>query len=774
MVKCDFHVHSRYSVKPTNWITKRFGCPESFTEPKHIYEVAVRRGMTHVTITDHNSIRGAQELMDLGYDNTFISCELTAKFPDGCKAHVLVYDIDYTQYKDLMKARKNIYEMIKIVRSENIWHAIAHPLYSVNNKLTQDHLEQFFLMFDLVELNGFRSKDTNNTLCHTIKGLYDDLLIRLAEKYDMQGLEPLTSAKDKRFIRGSDDHSGMFVAKTYTANVSGENIRVVFDNPQHNEMKGMNGTPQELAYALYSIGYQYLNKKLDVKKYIHTDDAIKLLDEVLSPEETEHTIPFSKFIRRLRGNGKSFVAGDIKKQLLQSLASIEDLGRVSHNNVAEKWFYVASNAINATVRDTLDYLVKQFDSKNIFNIFQTLGNISSLYVLTAPYYISYFIFQQTRNFAGKINIQDEIVTAPTGRKVAHFTDTFYEVNGVVKTLRQAQKAAHKYGFDYTFITCVNKDSEIGEVTFSPIKQYLLEGYEEINIAIPPMLEMLEYCYRENFTHIHAATPGPMGLAAMLVAKILQKPFVSTYHTAFPQYIEAGLEDSFMTDLCWQYMRWFYNQCDKVFVPSQAMIDDLKKHNIAKERLYLFPRGIDIERFHPSEKMEDEKFYLLYVGRISKEKNLDILVEAFKRLDNPNIVLIIVGDGPYREEMEKNLKGFNANFTGYLSGDALVQAYQNSDIFVFPSTTDTFGNVVLEAHACGIPTVVTDLGGPAENVENGETGVIVKGSDVYALKEGILGILDKGQLAKMGAKARSSVESRSFDHSFLEWIKLYDY
>jgi glycosyltransferase involved in cell wall biosynthesis len=301
----------------------------------------------------------------------------------------------------------------------------------------------------------------------------------------------------------------------------------------------------------------------------------------------------------------------------------------------------------------------------------------------------------------------------------------------------------------------------------------LPGYDELELNLPPVLKMLDYCYKEGFTHIHTATPGPVGLAGMVIAKILQKPLYSTYHTAFPQYVEATLSDSFMTEMCWQYMRWYYNQCDKIFVPSKALMIDLKNHGIDESRLYQFPRGIDTDFFHPTEKIEDNKFYLLYVGRVSKEKNLDILTEAFKKLDNPNIELIIVGDGPYKSKMEKELKGFSATFTGFLHGDALIQAYQQADLFVFPSTTDTFGNVILEAHACGLPTIVTDMGGPAENVIEDETGIVVKGEDVYALKEGILSLLNKEKIKDMGIKARKEVEKRSFDKAFIDWIAMYE-
>jgi glycosyltransferase involved in cell wall biosynthesis len=728
--------------------------------------------MTHVTITDHNNIRGAMKLMELGYDNTFVSCEITASFPDGCKAHVLVYNINAEIFKEAMYVRGNIYDLVKYLRQERVWHAIAHPLYSVNNKLTQDHLEQLFILFNLIELNGFRSKDTNEVIEYVVGNLTDDMLERLADKHGIES--PLVNASRKRFIRGSDDHSGMFIGKNYTLNRSGNIINVIFDNPQHNVTEGKNGTPQDLAYALYSIGYQFVNQRFNLQKHIHRDDAVKLLDKVLGPTETQNGSLLSSFIRRFRGSSDYIIDGNVKNSLMKTLASMKDVGRLYPENISNKWFEIISKATDTTIRDMLEYLVRQFGSNNIFNIFQSVGNLLSLYFLTIPYYIAYFVFQQTRNFSTSLDFEGKIVTKPTKKKIGHFTDTFYDVNGVVKTLRQAQRTALKFGVDYTFITCFNnRDSELGEVVFTPVQQYDLPEYNEIQISIPPILEMLDYCYTNNFTHIHTATPGPVGLAGMLIAKVLQKPLYSTYHTAFPQYIEAGMGDSFMVEVTWQYMRWYYNQCDKVFVPSYALIEDLKAHGILEEKLFLFPRGIDVEKFHPAEKVEDDKFYLLYVGRVSKEKNLDILIEAFKKLDKPEVELIIVGDGPYREKMEKKLKGFSATFTGYLHGEALVQAYQQADVFVFPSTTDTFGNVVFEAHACGVPTIVTDKGGPAENVIDGETGLIVKGEDVYALKEGILEMLDKNLLKKMGANARKAVASKSFDNAFLEWVKLYD-
>ncbi|MFA6989005.1 MAG: PHP domain-containing protein, partial [Candidatus Gastranaerophilaceae bacterium] len=161
--KIDLHVHSKYSNKPTNWLLKKFGCSECFTEPKEIYQAAKKRGMTAFTITDHNQIAGCYEILE--YPNTFISCEVTASFPeDHCKIHVLTYNITENQFKDMMQIRGNIYEFREYLLQENIYHSVAHALYSVNNKMTREHYEKLILLFNTFELNGCRSLTLNNSL----------------------------------------------------------------------------------------------------------------------------------------------------------------------------------------------------------------------------------------------------------------------------------------------------------------------------------------------------------------------------------------------------------------------------------------------------------------------------------------------------------------------------------------------------------------------------------------------------------------------------------
>lgn len=341
--------------------------------------------------------------------------------------------------------------------------------------------------------------------------------------------------------------------------------------------------------------------------------------------------------------------------------------------------------------------------------------------------------------------------------VGHFTDTFYDVNGVARTLQMQLDIARRNDKRLQVITCAPDgvaDPELAArsdvFTFSPIGSFAMPEYPGLALYYPPVLKMLDHCYRQGFTHLHSATPGPVGLVALAAARILRLPIHATYHTAFPQYVMMLTEDAGLEEAMWRYMIWYYNQMDRVYVPSHATGDELAERGIARERIAFYPRGIDTETFTPTRRNGFFSRYdgttvtlprtflnseearaagpgltaprdtaqpvrFLYVGRLSREKNLHVLADAYRLVATraPHLRLVLVGDGPARAELEETLRGLPVTFTGYLTGDDLANAYASSDIFVFPSGTDTFGNVVLEAQASGLPVVVTDKGGPQE-------------------------------------------------------------
>jgi glycosyltransferase involved in cell wall biosynthesis len=229
---------------------------------------------------------------------------------------------------------------------------------------------------------------------------------------------------------------------------------------------------------------------------------------------------------------------------------------------------------------------------------------------------------------------------------------------------------------------------------------------------------------------------------------------------------------------------FYDQLDSVYVPSRATGAELVERGLSPGKIIVYPRGVDTERFHPAKRgaifkrrfgLSGSMVNMLYSGRVSKEKSLDVLAEAYLQLlqAGVNARLVIVGDGPYREEMVRKLEGTPAFFTGYLEGEELSEAYASSDLLVFPSATDTFGNVVLEAQAAGIPAIVTDQGGPQENVRPGETGLVVRAGDRDALAEAMAALVnDEPRRREMGQAARAFMERRSFAGAFQQLWSLY--
>jgi glycosyltransferase involved in cell wall biosynthesis len=239
--------------------------------------------------------------------------------------------------------------------------------------------------------------------------------------------------------------------------------------------------------------------------------------------------------------------------------------------------------------------------------------------------------------------------------------------------------------------------------------------------------------------------------------------VAHYHTELPDYALKLTRDRKIAAIVRGWTSWFYRQAERVVVPSQATARSVRSLGVDAERISLLPRGVDTELFtgKKREPHEWERFgmngarKLLYVGRVSREKGLDHLMEAFNRLraERDNVELVVVGDGPYKAELEKLGDGSVA-FVGYQRGDQLARLYASADVFVFPSTTDTFGNVVLEAQASGVPAVVANQGGPAEQVTPGVNGFVVNPEDAHEMAQAICSLLDdEGLRRDMGRAAR---------------------
>lgn len=321
-------------------------------------------------------------------------------------------------------------------------------------------------------------------------------------------------------------------------------------------------------------------------------------------------------------------------------------------------------------------------------------------------------------------------------RVAIFTDTFLpEVNGVARTLGRWVSYLESQGIpckvfapDHRNYDASN-DRNIVERFFSI--PFLL--YPECKLAIPNPINIKKTLKEFQPTIIHSATPFNLGLYGMHYAKKNQIPFVASYHTNYDQYL-AHYKIQWIESTYWKYMLWFHQECRKIYVPSLSTQEYLEERGM--KGLEIWGRGIDMSRFHPrgdrerslkKQGVDPNKFVVLYVGRIAPEKSIDVVIDAYQGLKDPirqNAHLIMVGDGPlYKEMLEKHGSKADITFTGFLEGADLSELFAAADVFLFPSATETFGNVVLETMASGTPIIGAAAGGVKDNIRHMETGIL---------------------------------------------------
>lgn len=265
------------------------------------------------------------------------------------------------------------------------------------------------------------------------------------------------------------------------------------------------------------------------------------------------------------------------------------------------------------------------------------------------------------------------------------------------------------------------------------------------------------------TIIHVASPDWLGLSALNYARKNKIPAVASFHTRFdtyPRYYGLAWLEGGVTD----YLRYFYSRCERVYAPSQSMVDELKRDRIGKD-IRLWARGVDQLLFNPARRdmawrrscgVADDEIVVAFVGRVVLEKAIDVFADAVSIAanSNPKIRALVVGDGPERNRFEKILP--TGVFTGFLEGEALARAYASADIFFNPSVTETFGNVTLEAMASGVPGVCAAASGSRSLVEDGKTGSLIgDAKDTKAFARALVELSSDADLRKkMGAAARS--------------------
>lgn len=369
-------------------------------------------------------------------------------------------------------------------------------------------------------------------------------------------------------------------------------------------------------------------------------------------------------------------------------------------------------------------------------------------------------------------------------RIAIFSDTYVpEINGVALTLQRYTDYLEESGIEYQLF--VPSSSE--PVPSVPQVQRLMSIpfilYRNCRFTIPNPAHINQVLDKFQPTLIHIATPFNIGLYGLHYGKKNHIPMVASYHTHFDDYL-AYYHLSFFKNAIWKYMEWFHRSFEKVYAPSLSTKEKLLSRKIHTD-IDIWGRGVDHRFYSPIKKSPyffkeyyqiKNKKILLYVGRIAPEKDIQMVLDTFYHLPEhlkKDAQLVIVGDGPLYETLSKQHQE-SITWTGFLEGEPLSAAYASSDLFLFPSSTETFGNVVLEALSSGLPVIGANAGGVQNLIEDGVNGFLCEPKNLEAFTRKTAKLLeDKSTRDVFAAEARKFAKTQSWDEIFHRLIESLD-
>ncbi len=351
----------------------------------------------------------------------------------------------------------------------------------------------------------------------------------------------------------------------------------------------------------------------------------------------------------------------------------------------------------------------------------------------------------------------------------------YIKDGVALTLNRLVAHLEQQGVEVLVFAPVGKVPAFAHHgTIIPVPSMSLPPRPEYRLAFGLDRQAVERlrAFRPDLIHI-ALAPDFLGYSALKLAQSLNIPVVASYHTRFETYLKHYWYAAGLTGLVRSYLRRSYGVCREVYVPSLSMIEALLADGF-RNNLKLWPRGVDTAHFNPVKRsvswrtkhgIGENELVVVFISRLVREKRLDTLVAALRHLEEGRIAhrSVIVGDGPERAVLERQLP--HTVFTGFLEGEELAEAYASSDIFVFPSETETFGNVTLEAMASGLPCICADATGSRSLVMHGRTGYLAKPGSAQEFADHIAALARDPELRRrMAAAARERSLEFSWDEA----------
>ena len=722
------HCHSTASQLSRLGVQRSLGLPECATPPEEVYELAKRRGMDFVTITDHDTIAGCLELE--GRPDCFVSEELTTRFAGEPQAvHVLCYGITPGDHEWLQAYAGDVEACAAYLHENGIACALAHPFYDVAAPLTPRHRRRLAELLPIWEVrNGSRAPELNAPA------------VIYSETHGGTG------------IGGSDDHAGVDIGRTFTE------VPIA-------------STPEEFLSRLRDGEAVVGGEQGSAAKWAHAAMALATRALALDGQEVAEGAPdpatVLKIAQRVVGQGaarEGSVAADIDpedaRRLLETwLTSVGvDLrGRAllshlqsegfSHSNLYRRARRAHERRLRSAVADGSRGVVENDLGRAVGGVFEAL-------VPAIPYApAAAFLGAEKAKLAGR---EGE-------RRVAVIVDGIASMHGVTHTIEQIRE----YGVPGFEVDVVGTDAGVDR-RLPAATELEVPYYEGMSLGVPGLTDLVETLTEGRYDLLHVTAPGPAGISAMLIGRITGMPLVGSYHTELTAYAGLRTGDGGLQAMARAAIAAFYNVPSVVLSPSPAADDSLSGLGVDEGRIGRWERGVDVSRFDPVKADRDAypgEIRVLYAGRMTREKGVDLLAEAFLRAhrSEPRLHLLLAGGGPEEGELRERL-GEHATFLGWLEGEDLARAYASADMFLFCSQTDTYGQVVLEAGASGLPVIAVAEGGPATLIENNHTGILCQ-ADADHLAGAMMRLASSPLLRRrLGASGVSAAHGRSWERS----------
>jgi len=729
--RADLHCHSTASVLSKLGVQRSLGLPECATPPEDVLELAERRGMDFVTITDHDTIDGVLQIAD--DPRVFISEELTAWFKGEPQAvHVLCYGITPDDHEWLQAHNNDVEACAAYLRENEIAAALAHPFYAVEAPLTPRHRRRLAQLFGVWETrNGSRAPELNMPAAVYI------------ETHGGIG------------IGGSDDHAGVDIGRTFTETpkVATWQEFLASIRAGRASARGEQGSAEKWAHAAMGLAVRALGAGRPSAK-LNPQSVLTMVERVMREGDARRGAIGADLgpddARALLRAWLDAVGVDIETES-QFLAILQDR-EFSHAAL----FRRARRKHERKLAQTVDEIVATAERPpREVDYLSVASSLFEACVAAIPYAPAAAFLGKEK---AKLNPREG---GPL--RVALVADGVGSMHGVTHTLDEIRERGVP-GFEVEVVgTDHNVDRRLSAVT-----EVSIPFYAGLKIGVPSLPAVVETLAEGRYDIVHLVSPGPAGVAAGVIARIMDLPILGSYHTELAAYARLRTADPTLELFARAAIAGFYGQCAHVLTPSPQSDAVLLEMGLAKQKIGRWDRGVDLERFTRAKRVDGlfgPGFNVLYAGRQTKEKGAELLADAFlaARAKNPELHLVLAGGGPEEGQLKARL-GEHATFLGWQEGEDLAVTYASADAFLFASRTDTFGQVLLEAQASGLPVVAVAEGGPCSIIEDGITGLLCEPT-AEALSAAVLELAAQPLTRERIARAASAaVRERTWDRA----------